>query len=472
MANDENGRAAVILPHDNETERNVLGTIINNDGLFSTVDDVLDGHAFFDMRHQAMFRCVKYLLSNGMVVDENAILDVARRFRSEFGFDITDLDVMEVASCDSPRTFQQDVERIVDYGIRRRAYKSLADASERMLALSEDAEGTMSSAVSDVQSLMGVSGGDGGIVDAASALATVQRNIEDNAAGIGKATVRTGYHFSDDKGGLRLGTLMIVGAFTAVGKTSLAVNIAMNMVRSGVPVAYYSLEMSVIDLWSRILNAETGIPAWKIQGYGLSRDEVASVKAASVGLTGLPLYIDDKATTSFEKMLRSVRTMVKRRGIKVFVVDYLQIFAQNMRGEREETALGAMARDLKNICRELDLVCIALSQLRRSSDSKRPAIDMLRGSGQIEESADNVLLIDRPDAHPEWGITTFAGDKDRSVYGHAELRVSKGRNIGTGIYYVGFDSDRFVFYEEEAEDQAMPFARYQDDGGDDDDRAF
>lgn len=132
----------------------------------------------------------------------------------------------------------------------------------------------------------------------------------------------------------------------------------------------------------------------------------------------------------------------------MFVVDYLQIFAQTTRGEKEESMLASMARACKNISKELDIVCILLSQLRRAGESKHPTFDMLRGSGQIEESADNIILIDRPDAHPDWCVTQFKNNKTIPVQGKAEINVVKGRNIGTGCYYVNFDDARFVFYED------------------------
>ena len=436
-------------PHDRETERNVLGTIVNNDGFFSKVEDILDSNAFYDAKMRAMFRCVKYLILGNKVADTNAILDTARRFGGDLDVEVTDIDILEVVSCDSPSTFEQDVERLVDYGQRRRAWEVLVRASQGIITLTEDAEHTMEGVARSLESIRGTLRADNGIVGAVEALRMVREQINDNISGINKTSVKTGFHFSDDKGGFRLGALIVLGAFTGVGKTTLAMNIAVNVARAGVPVAYYSLEMSVAELWSRILNTATGVPAWKIQGYALSRTEVAEVEEATESLLGLPIYIDDKATTSFDKMMRSVRQMVKSRGVKMFVVDYLQIFAQNKRGEREESALSAMARECKNICRELNIVCVMLSQLRRAGDLKHPTFDMLRGSGQIEESADNIILIDRPEAHPEWGVSSFQFEKGKDVHNRAEIRVVKGRNIGTGTYFVGFNPERFVFYEED-----------------------
>lgn len=437
-----------ILPQDRDTELNVLGTIINNDGYFSKVEDILNSDAFYDNILKGIFRCVKYLLINNKIADTTAIIDTSKRFAGKLDATINDYDVMEVVARDCKETFIQDVERIVEYGQRRKAWEILTKAQQRILSLSDDATETMTTTISKIDDIKVMSVVDSDVVDAMGGLQVIYNQINDNINGINKSSINTGFTFTDAKGGLRTGTLVVIGAFTSVGKTSLALNMALNIAKQNIPVAFYSLEMSVSDLWARIICEHTGIPAWKIQGYALKREEIAQIDHATRQLQNIPLYIDDKATTSFERMLRSVRYMVKRYGIKMFVVDYLQIFAQTTRGEKEEAMLASMARACKNISKELNIVCILLSQLRRAGESKHPTFDMLRGSGQIEESADNIILIDRPDAHPDWGVTSFKNNKTIDVHGKAEINVGKGRNIGTGCYYVNFDDSRFVFYED------------------------
>lgn len=436
-----------VLPHDDAAEVNVLGSIMARDELFTHVEDVLTTDAFYGERNRFVFRLFKYILSHGQVIDENSVIACAEKFNGKTNISVDEVRyaLMEIAVSNNISAFYQDVERIVEYGMRRKAWELLQTISKKVVTLTENSDDAIGEALKGLDVIRGSVNADSGIIDSKAAVKMVYDQINDNLSGVNKASVKTGYKFTDSKGGLRLGSVLIIGAWTSVGKSALALNISVNVAASGVPVAYYSLEMGAVELWARIVSGYTSISAGKILNYPLRRDEVATIDRQIDNLGNIPLYIDDKATTKFSRMLRSVRTMVKKYGIKMFVVDYLQIFAQNNKGGNEESVIGSMARELKNICRELNIICICLSQLRRDKDERHPTIDMLRGSGQIEESADNIVLIDRPDAHPEWGVQSFHGGK--SAAGMAELRVCKGRNIGLGLYYVGFESVRTQFYE-------------------------
>lgn len=454
MAQDRNNQLPVsalqvTLPVDEGAELNVLGTIISHDELFTEVEDVLTSDVFRREDNRSLFRILKYIIKAGNVIDENSIIACAEKFRDKIGVTVDEIRmvVMEAGVCDSPRTFYQDVERLVEYSMRRKAWETLQRMSTKVVTLTDNADETISDTMKKLDEIRNIAANDDGVIDARKAVQLVYDQINDNLQGVNKSCIKTGFRFSDAKGGLRLGSLVVIGAWTSTGKTSLALNIATNVAMSGVPVAYYSLEMGAVELWSRIVSGSTDISAGKILNYPLKREEVSAIDKTIGSLANIPLYIDDKATSSFRKVMRSLRTMVKKYKIKMFVLDYIQIFAQNSKGGNDESILSSMARECKNICKELDLCGIVLSQLRRDKENRHPTIDMLRGSGGLEESADNVVLIDRPEAHPEWGVHSFYNNNSESIEGKAELRVCKGRNIGLGTYYVGFDAQRTQFYE-------------------------
>lgn len=434
------------MPNSIELERNVLGTIIRRNEYYGSVEDILSEDAFYAVPNKLIYKCVKHLIHDGKIADINSIIATAKEGKETYM--LSEFDIIECAAYNSPNTFLQDVDTIVDYGKRREAWKTFMMAANNVLTLTEDANDIMNTAKEKIDELSNISNINDGIVDAKAGIEKIKKQMEENLQGVNNATIKTGFMFTDEKGGLRLGSILVIGAFTSYGKSSIAMNMAINVAKSGIPVVYYSMEMGTIELWSRVLSKTAGVSANKMMNFPLKIEERESVNIACEKFSNLPLYIDEKSTTKFSKMMRSVRTLVKKRGVKMFFVDYLQIFVQNGVKEKEESALSSMVRECKNMCRELGIVGVILSQLRRNGEEKHPSIEMLRGSGQIEESADSVMLIDRPEARPDWKVDKFIGRfSEESVEGKAVFNVVKGRNTGLGAYLVGFDQEYTTFYE-------------------------
>ena len=439
---------SVLLPSDTETEETVLGTLIRRNELYAQVDDILTPDAFRDEANSVVFRCIRWIIKSGRIADINSIVEAAKSHKSVVKVAVDDAKVFSVASHFSENTFFQDVERLINFARRRKAWTDLQQMSNKIIDLTEDVDATLEELQKDVDYLKGMGAVDDSVLDAKSALSGLNNVVQSNLSGESPMTIRTGYRFTDEKGGLRLGELTVIAAWSGIGKTSLALCMAVNMAFGGNPTAFYSLEMNARELWARIISGPAKLTSNKILTSQLSKDELSRFDKAVSSYMNIPLYIDESATISFDKVLRSVRTLVLQKGVKVFFVDYLQIFAQNSRGEKEESILSAMTRRLKNICKELNICCVLLSQLRRDKEEQHPRMDMLRGSGQIEESADNVVLIDRPAARPEWGIFNYKGIHSRvDTRGTAEINVSKGRNIGTSSCIVGFSGENTRFYD-------------------------
>lgn len=450
------------MPNSIELERNVLGTIIRRNEYYGSVEDILSEDAFYAIPNKLIYKCVKHLIHDGKIADINSIIATAKEGKKTYM--LSEFDIIECAAYNSPNTFLQDVDTIVDYGKRREAWKTFMMAANNVLTLTEDANDIMNTAKEKIDELSNISNINDGIVDAKAGIEKIKKQVEENLQGVNNATIKTGFMFTDEKGGLRLGSILVIGAFTSYGKSSIAMNMAINVARSGVPVVYYSMEMGTIELWSRVLSKTAGVSANKMMNFPLKIEERESVNIACEKFSNLPLYIDEKSTTKFSKMMRSVRTLVKKRGVKMFFVDYLQIFVQNGVKEKEESALSSMVRECKNMCRELGIVGVILSQLRRNGEEKHPSIEMLRGSGQIEESADSVMLIDRPEARPDWKVDKFLGKfSEVDIKGKAVFNVVKGRNTGLGAYLVGFDQEYTTFYELEQNTENNSAAIQQED---------
>lgn len=437
-----------LLPSDSSTETNVIGTIIRRNELYTHVEDILYPEVFRSEVNAFIFRCIRWVIKSGKIADINSIIEAVKIHSKKTKEIIDESDVFAVAQGFSEETFYQDVERLVMLYRRRKAWETLQRMSQKVVDMTEDLDGSLELFQKQIDEVKGTGAVDRSIIDAKTALKNLNNVVQENIAGINKRGIKTGFRFSDEKGGLREEAVTVIAAFSGVGKTSLALNIATNVAKSGIPVAYYSLEMNATELWARIISSDSGISSNWITSFALDKERLKTFDTSVGKFMKIPLYIDEDATSTFDKTMRSVRTLAKQRGVKLFVIDYLQVYAQVGKGEKEEAVIANISRRCKNICKELGLHCLLLSQLRRDKDEVHPRMDMLRGSGQIEESADNVVLIDRPDARPEWGVVSYRGMyKDVETKGTAELNVSKGRNIGTGQYIVGFDSKLTKFYE-------------------------
>jgi len=236
-------------------------------------------------------------------------------------------------------------------------------------------------------------------------------------------------------GGLHASDLIIIAAMTSNGKTSLALTIAYNATTqySGV-VAIFSLEMSSEQITARLTSMETGISSKKILFQPLLRDDSERI-ANMEHLPGSAIYIDECSNSSIDYILNGIRLAKMRFGIQVAVVDYLQLIRDNTK-RNEESEISSNTRKLKNIAKELGITVILLSQLSRDQSNPKPTLSRLRGSGQIEEAADIVALLWRPEIY---NIDTYEDSPLPNTYNTAEIIFAKGRNIGIGRMWLNFN---------------------------------
>ena len=244
--------------------------------------------------------------------------------------------------------------------------------------------------------------------------------------------IDTGFRYLNTlMGGLQRSDLVIVSAETSQGKTSLALNIADNVSSNGTGVAVISLEMSEVQLTNRIISSASGLDKWQLR-----REENLELAQGAVSqYKGKPFFIVDVKNTSLQHIVGLIRSTVIKSKVVLVVVDYLQLVSDKNQRSREQE-VGQVARALKNLAKELDICIVALSQLSRApkGGSHYPTMSRLRDSGQIEEAADVVIFIYRPEYY---GITET--DDGRSTGGLAEIIIAKGRNYGTGKFECKFE---------------------------------
>lgn len=234
--------------------------------------------------------------------------------------------------------------------------------------------------------------------------------------------------------GWQASDLIIIAARPAMGKTAFVLTMARNMaVDHKTPVAVFSLEMSSEQLVKRLLVSETGLSSHKIRGgEKLREDELIQLNERIKDLAAAPLYIDDTPSLSIYEFRSKARRLVRNANVKLLIVDYLQLMTgpPETRGNREQE-VASISRSLKAIAKELDIPIIALSQLSRAVETrggnKRPQLSDLRESGAIEQDADIVMFIHRPDYYAGPGGT----EDGTTIKGLAEIIIAKHRNGST-----------------------------------------
>ncbi|OGD83554.1 replicative DNA helicase [Candidatus Collierbacteria bacterium RIFOXYD1_FULL_40_9] len=235
--------------------------------------------------------------------------------------------------------------------------------------------------------------------------------------------------------GMQDSNLIILAARPGIGKTTFATNIAQFVaVEKKMPVGYFALEMSNLEMVDRMLVGQANIDAWKLKTGNLKDDDFARLSEAMGVMADSPLYIDDTPGQSILEIRTKARKLHSQVGLKLLVVDYLQLVVGDKSYESRVQEVGAISQGLKNLARELRIPVLALSQLNRGIESrtdKSPQLSDLRESGSIEQDADVVMFLYR---------------NDDAVLEDIKLGIAKHRNGGLGVVDLKFRGDRVKFY--------------------------
>ena len=250
--------------------------------------------------------------------------------------------------------------------------------------------------------------------------------------------VTYGWHPSD---------LVIIAGRPGMGKTAFVLTMARNMaVDFKIPVAFFSLEQAPTQLLERLMVAESGLPSDKIKGsVKMSQADWTQLDDSLKPLLEAPIYIDDTPSLSIADLRAKARRLVKTSGVKILIIDYLQLMtgSKELKGNREQE-VAEISRSLKAIAKELDVPVIALAQLSRQAESstggqKKPQLTHLRESGAIEQDADIVLFLHRPEYY---GLEDMNMEK-----GLTEVIIAKHRNGPTGEVELKFLASQMKFVD-------------------------
>lgn len=420
-------------------ETGVLTCILNNNNNFFSVGKMLSENLFYDTKNKNLFKMIQKGISDGKTVDLMYVVTETAKSTAKNIYTVSDLMSMFTGYI-SDALFGQYVEELIELSRRR----SLWILGQKLIRLGVDMTYSYDDAMKEIESVMDKDGeADTGVISLKDANTKMMQRVRDNITGVSDSFIPTGFSYIDSRGGFQTSDFNVIAADTSSGKTSLATNIAVNAAKAGKPVMCYSMEMMAEQVAARINATISKVSSSLIQYKKLYESQFNDVQKAVNETNDLPIYFDDRSTTSAEAIFTSMRANSKKYGIKMFIIDYLQILSSIKSVNDQQNFLGEVSRKLKNLAKKLNVNVTVLSQLSRNNQDPMPTLDRLRASGQIAEASDTVLLIWRPSLY---GKTSYKGS-NAPVDGTAEIIIAKGRNVGTGSFIVGFDPSTTNFYD-------------------------
>lgn len=425
--------------YDLNAEKRVLGCLMAYANAYSDNADILNVRLFYHTPTQETFKAIAGCVADGQTPDLIAVNAYCRRHKYdvETGF-LADCLSMVLSLTE----LAQDI-RLLDELRQRRELWTLSKRLETVGCGVGEIDDIKHDALNILQNLDAMPSSN--IVSVGSVWGEIGCIIEENKVGTIRRGMPTGFKTLDEKGGLQFGDLVVIAADSSTGKTAFSLDVCRSVAAAGWSVAFYSLEMGKAQLTARMTAQMSGVQSNAILKYRLSDDEERRARKAGLQLSEYKIYFDD-AVTNIDAIIASIRTMARRKGVKLAVVDYLQILASTSkeRTQTDEAFLGQTARRFKNLAKELNICLIVLSQISRDKTTTEPILSRLRGSGQITEAADMVLTIYRPELYNQ----TYSGNfSNHTPQGTALIRLAKGRNVGTDAFICRFNAITTHFYD-------------------------
>jgi replicative DNA helicase len=418
------------LPHNLEAERSILGAVLLDNHALNAAVERLRTDDFFLPQHRHIFERMVRLAERQQAIDTITLMeDLARSGELEAAGGVPYLSQLADGL---PRVTNVDhYARIVkEKAVLRNLIHSVSAIQEQALAAGDDADVILDRAESQIFQLAEdrVKAGLIGVKDLVKeGFERLEKIFSEGRRITGLAT---GYASLDNEtAGLQPSELVILAARPSMGKTALALNIAENVaLRQREPVAIFSLEMSKESLLLRLLSSQARVDAHKFRTGHLNRDDWSKLTASLAELGEAPIWIDDSASSTVLEMGAKARRLKRDRGLALVIVDYLQLVVPTLdrRSSNRQEEVSSISRALKALAKELKVPVLVLSQLTRAPEreERKPQLADLRESGAIEQDADMVLFINRPNFYK-----TGIPDEERAK---AELIIAKQRNGPTG----------------------------------------
>ena len=454
-----NNNSIHMQPQAVDIEKMVLGALMVDKDAFSVVSEILHPETFYEPRSQKIYKAIQTLSLNEDPVDIMTVVEELKREGTldEIGGAGYILELSERVASSAHIEYHAKIlaqkylaRQLISFAsvIETKAFDETVDVDELM----QEAEGSLFE-LSQKNMRQDYTQIDPVVKQAVEILQKAAANKG------GLTGIPTGYAKLDDyTSGWQRSDLVIIAGRPAMGKTSFALSLAKNIaVDYDTPIAFFSLEMNNVQLVNRLISNVCEIEGKKILNGQLDDEEWKRLDKNVRKLQAAPIYIDDTPGMSIFELRTKARRLVREKGVQVIMIDYLQLMNANGArfGSRQEE-VSTISRSLKGLAKELDIPVLALSQLdrtvegREGIDGKRPQLSDLRESGAIEQDADMVLFVHRPEYY-----RIFTDEKGNDLHGKAQIIIAKHRKGGTGDVLLNFRGE-FTRFENPTDSDKSP----------------
>lgn len=416
-----------------DLEEAVLGAMMIDKKGVDDVIDILQPDAFYKDAHKFIFEAIVQLFTETQPID---LLTVSTQLKKNGKLELAggDFYLIQLTQKIASSAHIEFHSRII---LQKYIQRSLIRISSEIIEESYDETTDVFDLLDKAESkLYEVTQGNikRSSETAQSLVLQAKKRIEEIAGKEGLSGVATGFEKLDQvTSGWQPSDLIIIAARPGMGKTAFVLSMARNIaIDFGHPVAVFSLEMASVQLITRLISSETGLSSEKLRTGKLEKHEWEQLSTKVKDLEKAPLFIDDSPSLSIFDLRAKCRRLASQHGIKLIIVDYLQLMTAGGSGKgggNREQEISTISRNLKALAKELNVPVIALSQLSRAVEtrgsSKRPLLSDLRESGAIEQDADIVSFIYRPEYYK---IEEWDDDEQSPTAGQAEFIIAKHRN--------------------------------------------
>jgi len=447
------------LPNNLEAEQSLLGALLLDNECLEKVGDIMSPDYFYSPVHGRIYKAITRLIDNKQLASPVTL-------KNHFEHDG---DLSEVGGSEYLNNLAINVSTLVSVEDYARMIKDLFTrrqlivVGENLVKESKNynidikAENLIENSEKDLYDLSESGEGKRGFTNLNDSIVqAIKRAEEAYKKEGGVSGLSTGLVDLDKKiGGFHPSALNILAGATAMGKTSLAVNVAFNAVKNGAKVAFFSLEMSAEELGARILSDAARVPSHKMRKGDLTDKDFIAFTEAVNKLMNSEMYIDDTPAISLPMLRSRARRLQRTKGLDLIVVDYLQLMTTGSSGrpEARHLEIAEISRGLKGLAKELNIPVLALAQLNRGvsqREDKRPMLSDLRESGSIEQDADLVMFVHREEYYlqreePKENEDKYAEKLEKwqiamsKVQNKAEVLIAKQRHGPVGTVHLYFD---------------------------------